>query len=166
MTMTAADRDKTIEQNRQAYGEIYDRLKWPSPEGARRRHGSLIKRDYEELTETGMIHSLAAAGGGSAVDGLVEAFRRHGADDTLWQRSTTGNRLYFHPCLWPTIDFSGLCLVVSYHNTSLKPSPTYQNAFKEIELSPHKSVFIERWPVYSEVELMGNHIPPNLLEYF
>jgi pyruvate formate-lyase activating enzyme-like uncharacterized protein len=127
--------------------------------GGRRRHANLIKRGYEALTETGMIRSLAAVGEAGALNGLVEAFKRQGADEGLWQRSSSGNRVYFHPYLWRHIDFSGLSLVVSYHNTSLKPSPTYQNAFKEIELNPHKSVFIERWPVFSEVELKADHIP-------
>lgn len=124
---------------------------------ARRRHGGLIKKSHEALTETGMIRSLAVSGDAANLRKLAGYLQDQNCDPLLWQPSTNGSRIYFHPSLWQFIDFNAFSLVVSYHNATLKSSPTYRNPFKEIELNPGKSVLIERWPVFSEIELKGEY---------
>lgn len=112
--------------------------------GARRRNALLIKKDYEDVTETGYIRSMALEGAPEAIGRMNDRLVSAGCDPCLWHVPGKGDRLLFGIRLWDHMDFKGVELFLSYFNTALRPALSYHYPFKEIELNSGKKVVIER----------------------
>ncbi len=129
--------------------------------GTRRRNALLVKKDYEDVTETGYIRSMVLEGAPEAIgrmnDGLVSA----GCDPCLWHVPGKGDRLLFGSRLWDHMDFKGVELSLSYFNTALRPALSYHYPFKEVELNSGKKVVIER-----RAEQRGIRVAPGMVQGF
>ncbi|MEZ4551399.1 MAG: hypothetical protein R2860_14290 [Desulfobacterales bacterium] len=67
----------------------------------------------------------------------------------------------FSASLWQYIDFSGCDLAVSYFNTTLRPSVSYSNPFKEIRLNRHRKLVIEK-----KTEIKANTLERDMIRSF
>mgnify|MGYP006287238657 CR=1 FL=1 len=125
---------------------------------ARKRYAPFIAHPYEEITETGMIRSLAVEGDVYSLERIMHDFEQNAIDPGDYYRPEKSAKIYFRKNLWNRIDFTNLELKVSYARSFLLPRLSYRNMFKEVELRPGKSVVIERAPVFKDYSLRGEEI--------
>ena len=125
---------------------------------ARKRYAPFIAHGYEEITETGMIRSLAVVGDTHLLDRAEQAFQDRGVDPGDYYRPEQSSKIYFKGHLWKRVDFTGLELRVSYSRAFMLPQLSYRNIFREVQLSPGKRVVIERTPVFRDYSLRGEEI--------
>ncbi len=116
---------------------------------ARLRWANLMKREYEDITDAGMIRSLSAPADSGVLGRLLEACPEgQGA-----RVSEQNDRIFFgraHLDL-PGLELEGLR--VSYHHTSIHPRVTYRNAYREVRLNARKTVILERAQAGPAIEL-------------
>lgn len=123
---------------------------------ARKRNALLVKADWEDITETGFIRTLAVTGPPGKIGSMARAFESSSA--TGWQVSEKGNRLLFPARLWHLVDFSGLTLDVRYSATALRPAASHRYPHTEIPLNAETSVVIERDNRHPGVRMEGEGI--------
>ncbi len=110
-----------------------------------------LKKDYEDITGTGMIRSMSAASGPALLQRAREVCAAgQGAEASFLERT---GRLFFSRALMDRVEGLGRDLRVSYHFPSIHPGVTYRNAFREIRLGSGKTVVLERAPATPEIEL-------------
>ncbi|MBI9091079.1 MAG: radical SAM protein [Desulfobacterium sp.] len=127
--------------------------------GTRRRNALMVKKGYEDVTETGYIRSMALTGPAEAIGAMNDRLVSAGCDPGRWQVPGKGDRLLFGSSLWEHMDFNGLGLAVSYFNTALRPTLSYRHPFKEVELNPGKKVVIERRAAERDIPVASGMIP-------
>jgi len=125
---------------------------------ARRRYAPYIAQPWEEITEAGMIRSLAVEGDTTPLERVILSFNQNKVDPGDYYRPQNTAKIYFKKHLWDLIDFSGMEVKVSYARSFLLPHLSYRNMFREVELGPGKKVVIERTPVLRDCSLRGNQI--------
>jgi len=126
--------------------------------GALNRNARLIKAPHQGVTATGHIRTLGIFGDQASVQRVHQHLRAAEPDTGLWEISGKGDRLKFHETLWPSIDFTGMTLEVTYTATSLKASVSLRHSFKEIPLNRKKKVVIEKYPALPVIRLTGDQI--------
>lgn len=126
--------------------------------GGRRRNAIIIKKAYEDITQTGYIRSMALAGSPETISAIKEKLILSGCDPALWHVSGKGDRLFFGRALWDQMDFSGGMLSITYFNTSLRQAISYRHSFKEVVLNKEKKVMIERMAEQGEILMEGEMI--------
>jgi pyruvate formate-lyase activating enzyme-like uncharacterized protein len=115
------------------------------------RWARLLKKEYEDVTDTGMIRSLSFTAEPQALDAIEKAFAAAGADPGLYARKNS--RLYFGRPLMDLGHAAGNGLRVSYYLPSINPGVTYRNPYREIRLNRKKSVVLERSSTATDLEL-------------
>jgi uncharacterized protein len=120
---------------------------------AQKRHASLIKKPFEDLTCLGLIRSISVKGDSNSIDNLNVSLKSSGSDPILWNLDKQENKISLHPSLSRFIDEEKFSLCVSYHFSHMKPSVSYMNPFKEVRLKSGKKLVIERQPVCPVIEL-------------
>lgn len=123
---------------------------------ARRRSAQEILKGHEAVTASGFIRAMALVGDPETIGRQAGELTRHGADPRQWSLSGKGDRLHFHPDLWPHLDFSDLRLTLTYAEAVLTPHISYRCAFKEVRLTAAKKIYIEKRPLRTELQLDGN----------
>ena len=112
--------------------------------GVRRRSAEMMRTGYEDVTKKGFIRRMGIIGAPQDIEKNIRTLEAQGCDNSLWQVEKGGDQLFFSASLWQYIDFSGCDLAVSYFNTTLRPSVSYSNPFKEIRLNRHRKLVIEK----------------------
>ena len=111
---------------------------------ALKRNAFMIKAAHEDMTLTGHIRTMSVAGEEKTIRSLHEDLISKEQDTRRWRTAQSFDRLFFNAALWPHMDFTHVKLKISYSKTSLKPSVSFRNPFKEIMLNRKKKVVIER----------------------
>jgi pyruvate formate-lyase activating enzyme-like uncharacterized protein len=114
---------------------------------ARRRVGGFARRPGEEPTEAGYLRALALKG---PAERLAELARQLGFHPELcgsWAWSHGSDRVVLTRAALAAVDPTGLDLVVSYLEPSLKPQVTYRYPFTPIQLETGRTLYVERRPV-------------------
>jgi hypothetical protein len=124
---------------------------------ARRRNAGLVKKEWEEITPTGLIRAMSITGPPERLGPVLDRFRSQA--DGGWTVQAKQDRISFHSRLWPLIDFTGLELRVRYHATALRPAATLRYSFTKVRLNQDKTVVIERDDRHPGIRLKGDDIP-------
>lgn len=111
---------------------------------ALKRNSLIIKAAHEDMTPTGHIRTMSVTGDEQHIRSLHGSLVSQNADPILWRTSQSFDQLFFNADLWPHMDFTGIRLKVSYSSTSLRPSVSFRNPFKEVTLNRKEKVVIER----------------------
>ncbi|MCM2285119.1 MAG: radical SAM protein [Desulfobacula sp.] len=125
---------------------------------ALKRNGLIIKAAHEDMTPTGHIRTLSVMGDEKHIRSLHDALISKNTDPLLWRTAKSFDQLFFNAALWPWMDFTGVRLKVSYSSTSLRPSVSFRNPFKEVALNRKKKVVIERQTEEPGLILEGSRI--------
>lgn len=123
---------------------------------ARRRNAQSILKGHEAVTASGFLRAMALVGDPETIGRQAAALTRSGADPRQWSLSGKGDRLHFHPDLWPHLDFSAGRLTLTYAEAVLTPHVSYRCAFKEVRLTGTKKIYIEKRPLRLELQLDDN----------
>jgi len=108
------------------------------------RNSLIIKATHEDMTSTGHIRTMSVVGEEKNIRPLYEALISKEIDPALWRTTKSFDQLFFNAVLWPHMDFTGVRLKITYSSTSLKPSVSFRNPFKDVVLNRKKKVTIER----------------------
>lgn len=127
--------------------------------GGGTRNALEIKAAHEDVTPTGHIRTMSVNGSKESIGSLNRHLISRNIDPSSWQLSKACDQLFFTADLWPLIDFTDARLKVSYSNTALKSSVSFQNPFKEVILNKKKKVVVERQTVQPGLWFEGNQIP-------
>ena len=120
---------------------------------SRQRNASFLIKEFEAMTENGFIRTLTLLGEPAKLDYLISGFRQQNNSDTLWSLNGAKDRLTLHPSLWSLVKPEGLRLLVAHSAAYQRSSLTYRNPFTTIELSPTKSIVLEREKHHAGFEL-------------
>ncbi len=123
---------------------------------ARKRWGKVVLRSTESITEAGYIRNVAASRFDRGGRDVVEILAGSGAPADLWKSDGEGARVQVHHSLlsYLTVDLDKVWL--TYSSASAREAPSGYGAFREVELGPRRSIFVERGPVTPEIGLTGN----------
>ncbi|MGE0086366.1 MAG: radical SAM protein [Desulfococcaceae bacterium] len=119
----------------------------------RKRNAAVIRKSYEDLTESGYIRSLFITGENSAPALQAEDFSQKGTDPNLWFLTPAKDRLYFSEGLGNLLSPERIQIFVSYSDARILPSVSYHNPFAEISLIRNKKVFVEKMRVQEPVRI-------------
>ena len=125
---------------------------------ARQRYAPVIANPWEEVTESGMIRTLAIKGPREMLESVHQALEKGGVEPSEYHYPDHADKLYFQKAHWNKIHFEGLDLVVSYSRAFMLPQVSYRNMFREVRLTPKKSIIIERTPVCKDCIFTGDEI--------
>ena len=120
---------------------------------ARRRNAPLIMKGHESVTESGLIRTLSVSGDPDVLGRQAGHMAQLNADRQQWSLTSGKERLYFHPALWPHIDFAQCRLHIGYSEAALAPFISYRSLFKEVRLDSGSRIFIEKHPLCAELAL-------------
>jgi hypothetical protein len=123
---------------------------------ALKRNGLIIKAAHEDMTPTGHIRTMSVMGDEKIIRSLHGTLISKKTDPMMWRTAKSFDQLFFNAALWPWMDFTGVRLKVSYSSTSLRPSVSFRNPFKEVTLNRKKKVVIERHTEEPGVILEGS----------
>ncbi|MBW2476769.1 MAG: radical SAM protein [Deltaproteobacteria bacterium] len=124
---------------------------------ARRRSGLLMRKPYEALTSAGYLRTLALSGPEPHVQRILAHLRRLNQDPNLWAPGQTLQRIYVSPESCLLCDLTGVDLIVSYSECTIRDSVSYRHPFKEIKLPSGRKAVVERRAV-TEVTLSGEGV--------
>lgn len=128
---------------------------------ARKRSGAYMVKSFETITDSGYIRLLSAAGDEDKIKSVAD-----GADKSLYEMSRDKRRISLHPSLLEKAD--GLELTVSYFAAKQMQSMSYRNPFRKIDLTPSKSMIIERYKAADDITFTysaGMEMPPETLPF-
>ena len=125
---------------------------------AMKRNCLIIRAAHEDMTSTGHIRTMSVIGDEKKIRSLHEVLISKEPDTTLWRTTKSFDQLFFNAALWSHMDFTHVRLKVSYSSTSLEPSVSFRNPFKEVVLNRKKKVVIERHTKEPGIFLEGRHI--------
>jgi pyruvate formate-lyase activating enzyme-like uncharacterized protein len=117
---------------------------------ARKRYAPVIANPWEEVTDTGMIRTLAVKGPRPRLEQVSHDLLRGGVEPSQYHFPDFADKLYFRKAHWDRINFEDLDLVVSYSRAFMLPGVSYRNMFREVPLTSRKSIIIERTPVVKD----------------
>ncbi len=117
----------------------------------RHRWARHLKKDYEDITGTGMIRSISAAADPAVLQRIREVCANGQGDGGSFLEKK--GRLFFSRALMDRVEGLGKDLRVSYHFTSIHPRVTYRNTFREIRLGSGEKVVLERAPMTPDIAL-------------
>jgi len=123
-----------------------------------KRNGLIIKAAHEDMTPTGHIRTMSVMGDEKIIRSLHGALISENTNPMMWRTAKSFDQLFFNAALWSQMDFTGVRLKVSYSSTSLRPSVSFRNPFKEVTLNRKKKVVIERHTEEPGVILEGSRI--------
>jgi hypothetical protein len=123
----------------------------------RRRYAPYLSKGYEAVTPGGYIRTLALCGSADDLSRQAALFAAAGGNAQTWLLTVKKDRLYFHPNLWPAINFNGLELQVGYAEATLSFHVSCRNAFREIRLTPKTKLYVEKQPRVANVVIAGEH---------
>ena len=117
----------------------------------RHRWARHLKKEYEDITGTGMIRSMSAAAEPAVLQRIrVVCAAGQGDGASFLERQ---GRLFFSRALMDRVAGIGKDLRVSYHFPLIHPGVTYRNTFREIRLGSGKTVVLERTPMAPDIAL-------------
>lgn len=119
---------------------------------ARLRSANCMAKPYEEITGTGIIRNLSIKLSKEEAERITATIRDNGEPESSIYYDSGSSRLHFTRCAFKYID-KKKPIILSYHDSTIIESASYRNMFKEIRLNKKKSIFAERWRVFSEIEL-------------
>jgi pyruvate formate-lyase activating enzyme-like uncharacterized protein len=123
---------------------------------ARRRGAQESLKAHETVTENGFIRALALTGEPERIGPQAEHLKRCGLPPDRWTLNAKGDRLGFHPELWPHLDLAAGRLTIGYAEAVLTAQVSYRCAFKEVRLTPANKLYIEKRPLGRELPLDAN----------
>ncbi len=126
--------------------------------GARRRSAILSRAPYEDVTKNGYIRRMTLSGSPGDIRSIHTRLVEAGCDPGSWALQGNGDRLFFNASVWPCIDFSGSRLSLQYYNTALRPTVSYSQPFREIQVNRYKKVIIEKKNEIRDVVFQGDAI--------
>ena len=101
---------------------------------------------------------MSVMGDEKIIRSLHGALISENTNPMMWRTAKSFDQLFFNAALWSQMDFTGVRLKVSYSSTSLRPSVSFRNPFKEVTLNRKKKVVIERHTEEPGVILEGSRI--------
>lgn len=117
--------------------------------GYRERFQSFIKKEYEDLTQSGFIRRLSIKDTPANLKKLVQKFRQNKCPGRLWLLDQKASELCFHASLMKYADFNSHSLILSYFAPQLVEDCTESGEnCRAIELNVRRTFFVERKPVY------------------
>jgi len=120
---------------------------------SRQRNAAFLIKEFEAMTENGFIRTLTLVGEPAKLGYLISGFQQQNNSETLWSLNGAKDRLTLHPSLWSLVKPEGLRLLVAHSAAYQRSSLTYRNPFTTIELSPTKSIVLEREKHHAGFEL-------------
>ncbi len=113
--------------------------------GYRERFQSFIKKEYEDLTQSGFIRRLSIKDAPVNLKKLVQVFRQNKCPGRLWFFDQKAPELCFHASLMKYVDVSAHSILVSYFAPELTEGCHAGDANGQaIELNSRRSVFVEK----------------------
>lgn len=112
--------------------------------GKRERCAPFVRDEFEEITRSGYIRSLAVSGRPENIKKVARILQERSCQDNLWQIDDTKTKVSFHSGLLKYIDFSKNNLTVSYFCPQLISAPNPGEAAKEISLNPRRKIFLRK----------------------
>ena len=125
---------------------------------ARKLFAPYVARDYEDLTEAGLIRTLALIADADRIRKQIEKFELKGIPLEHYSLSGNDNKLYIKKYLWDLIIPEDFTISLMYSKAFLLPQVSYRNVFKEVSLREGRKVVIERTPILSSEALSNNQI--------
>lgn len=118
----------------------------------RKKHASLVRYAWEEITENGFIRNLYAKVGTEAHEVIQKQFENELTSGKM-AFSLNINRLNFHVKQLPEIKRLNFPLFVEYHVSQIFPQATGLNDFESVYLNDDNEVVVERRPAALPIEL-------------
>ena len=125
----------------------------------RKRYAALVQAGHEDLTETGHIRRLSLAGPLEILEKNRDTFVRCSTDPARYSLSGGKDRLMFSAGLWPLVDFTCSELTVFYSAACIKPSVSYRNPFKTIQMRSGKGAVIEKQAAHQGLRIADDLLP-------
>lgn len=122
----------------QAYKNIFQ------PKGRRERAASLIKKNFEELTNSGYIRSLSIQDSKTNIKKIIKILNENKCKGDLWLLNDTKTEIFIHSSLLQYIDFNKYDLTISYFEPQIRSAYVYNESYKEISLDSQKKVYIAK----------------------
>ena len=124
---------------------------------ARKLFAPYVAEDYEDLTEAGLIRTLAVSADIDKIKKQIEKFELKGIPLEHYYLSGD-NKLYIKKYLWGLIKPDDFTISLMYSKAFLLPQVSYRNVFREIFLRKGKKIVIERMPILNTKALSNNQI--------
>lgn len=127
----------------------------------RKRNAAMIRKNYEDITESGYIRTLWIEGETDALVRQAEDFAQRETDPKLWFLAPAKDRLYFSESLKNAMSFDNVQIFAGYSDARILPSVSYRNPFVEMPLTRNKKVFVEKMRALEPVKIS----PEILMEF-
>ncbi|HCY87641.1 MAG TPA: radical SAM protein [Desulfobacteraceae bacterium] len=126
---------------------------------ARRRNAQLVKKNWEDVTQTGYIRSMSLSGEPNRIAAIRPFFDARGEQGTDWQVSMKKPEIFFPARLWPLEQrVEGLKLKLTYSASALRSKASRIYPFEDISLTEDKTVVIERDNRHPGILLEGDAV--------
>ena len=125
---------------------------------ARRRNAALVKKGWEDVTDTGLIRSMTLSGAACHLACVIKGLETDGVEGEDWVAGR--NFVTFPQKLWPRqSDFSQLTLKLKYCPTALRSAPSMHYPHSLIDLNQTRQVTVETDNRHPGIDLFGSQIP-------
>lgn len=109
---------------------------------ARARGTAAMGKPHEQTTASGYLRSCSVTAEPHRVQDIAARF--NDADPAHWSISPGGNQLFFAAPLWHQPTMGDLPVHIDYAQTRTSATLSYRHPFRELKLSPGRSIYIER----------------------
>lgn len=116
--------------------------------GKRERFAPFIKKDFEDLTESGYIRRLAIKGPPAKIKKIINIFRINKHDSGNFKVNKNKTVILFSSFFLRYINLDAFDLAVKYFEPEIDISNNPGKNVKEIKLSSRKNFFIIKKPVF------------------
>lgn len=125
---------------------------------ARRLFAPYVAKSYEDLTEAGLIRTLALIADADKIKKQTEKFELKGIPTEHYFLSGNNDKLFIKKYLWELIKPEDFTISLMYSKAFLLPHVSYRNIFKEISLNYGKKIAIERTSILNNEALSNNQV--------
>jgi len=116
--------------------------------GKRERYAYLVKKDFEELTNSKYIRRLSIQDSLTKVNKIIKILQKNKSRPELWSLSGMKTEIFIHKSLLKCVDFGKHSLIISYFEPQLRANLIFgEESGDEIKLNSNKTIFIKKEPV-------------------
>lgn len=110
--------------------------------GDRERKASLVKKDFEDLTDFKYIRSLSIQDSVTNIKKIIKILLKNRCPTDLFLLNDTKTEIFIHKSLFKYIDFDKYGLIIRYFEPQLKTALVFSEIGDEIKLNSNKKIFI------------------------
>jgi pyruvate formate-lyase activating enzyme-like uncharacterized protein len=112
--------------------------------GKRERSASLVKKDFEELTNSKFIRRLSIEDSLTDIRKIIKILLKNKCRPDLWALNDTKREIFIHGSLLKYIDFDKHSLILHYFEPRLTTNLAFGEVGEEIKFNSVDKIFIKR----------------------